>query len=191
MVADQRSVGFCSCSARPERDQNFCPSKIACFEGCFSLQQNSMAEARVVRKAGEGYDKPNADQELPIDINYQKLAEWLVSDLIYAAPAAPQQAPLRKLAGAPADSQPPPVHVCHRLSARSCLLTGTSGCRPSRQRCPRQSKSCRPACWSRWLAVARCLLTTSELCRYGTSWQRRESAACLVDSPARQASGTK
>lgn len=35
-------------------------------------------EARVVRKAGEGYDKPNAEQELPIDINYQKLSEWLV-----------------------------------------------------------------------------------------------------------------
>lgn len=30
-----------------------------------------------MKKAGEGYDKP--EQELPIDINYQKLAEWLVS----------------------------------------------------------------------------------------------------------------
>lgn len=38
----------------------------------------SVAEPRVVKKAGEGYDKPNADQELPIDINYQKLSEWLV-----------------------------------------------------------------------------------------------------------------
>jgi hypothetical protein len=35
------------------------------------------AEPRIVRKAGEGYDKPA--EELPIDINYQKLAEWLVS----------------------------------------------------------------------------------------------------------------
>jgi hypothetical protein len=34
-------------------------------------------EPRVVKKAGEGFDRP--DQELPIDINYQKLAEWLVS----------------------------------------------------------------------------------------------------------------
>jgi hypothetical protein len=28
-------------------------------------------------RAEEGFDRP--DQELPIDINYQKLAEWLVS----------------------------------------------------------------------------------------------------------------
>jgi hypothetical protein len=37
-------------------------------------------EPRVVRKAGEGFDRP--EQELPIDINYQKLAEWLVSVLL-------------------------------------------------------------------------------------------------------------
>jgi hypothetical protein len=37
----------------------------------------STPEPRIVKKAGEGYDKP--EQELPIDINYQKLAEWLVS----------------------------------------------------------------------------------------------------------------
>jgi hypothetical protein len=43
------------------------------------------AADRIVRKAGEGYDKPNADQELPIDINYQKLAEWLVSGRVYTA----------------------------------------------------------------------------------------------------------
>jgi hypothetical protein len=28
---------------------------------------------------GEGYAKPNADSELPIDINYAKVNEWLVS----------------------------------------------------------------------------------------------------------------
>lgn len=38
----------------------------------------STPEPRIVKKAGEGYDKP-AEPELPIDINYQKLAEWLVS----------------------------------------------------------------------------------------------------------------
>ncbi|WIA38655.1 hypothetical protein OEZ86_001962 [Tetradesmus obliquus] len=37
------------------------------------------SDPRIARKTGEGYDKPNADQELPIDINYQKLPEWLVS----------------------------------------------------------------------------------------------------------------
>jgi hypothetical protein len=35
-------------------------------------------DPRIARKTGEGYAKPNADQELPIDINYQKLPEWLV-----------------------------------------------------------------------------------------------------------------
>jgi hypothetical protein len=35
-------------------------------------------ELRIAKKTGEGYDRPNADQELPIDINYQKLPEWLV-----------------------------------------------------------------------------------------------------------------
>jgi hypothetical protein len=38
----------------------------------------SSSDPRIAQKTGEGYDKPNADQELPIDINYQKLPEWLV-----------------------------------------------------------------------------------------------------------------
>ena len=38
----------------------------------------SVAEAAIARKIGEGVDRPNGDNELPIDINYQKLAEWLV-----------------------------------------------------------------------------------------------------------------
>ena len=33
----------------------------------------------VAKKVGEGYGKPKADEELPIDINYAKLAEWLIS----------------------------------------------------------------------------------------------------------------
>jgi hypothetical protein len=43
-------------------------------------QPLSMAspEPRVVKKTGEGCDRPAVDQELPIDINYQKLSEWLV-----------------------------------------------------------------------------------------------------------------
>lgn len=28
---------------------------------------------------GEGYDRPNAENELPLDVNYAKVAEWLVS----------------------------------------------------------------------------------------------------------------
>lgn len=39
----------------------------------------SGSDPKVVRKAGEGFDRPNAQAELPIDINYQKLSEWLVS----------------------------------------------------------------------------------------------------------------
>lgn len=27
---------------------------------------------------GEGFDKPDGEQELPIDINYAKLVEWVV-----------------------------------------------------------------------------------------------------------------
>lgn len=35
-------------------------------------------ELPIVRKVGEGVDKPNAEQELPIDINYLKLVDFLV-----------------------------------------------------------------------------------------------------------------
>jgi len=28
---------------------------------------------------GEGFDRPNADQQLPLDVNYAKVGEWLVS----------------------------------------------------------------------------------------------------------------
>lgn len=33
----------------------------------------------VTRLVGEGFQKPNADKELPIDIVYNKLSEWLAS----------------------------------------------------------------------------------------------------------------
>jgi hypothetical protein len=35
----------------------------------------------IARKVGEGYDRPNAEYEVPIDINYARLAEWLVSKI--------------------------------------------------------------------------------------------------------------
>ena len=27
---------------------------------------------------GEGYERPNADNEVPLDVNYAKVTEWLV-----------------------------------------------------------------------------------------------------------------
>lgn len=38
-----------------------------------------MTEPAIVRKTGEGVDKPNADRELPLDVNYTKLIDWLAS----------------------------------------------------------------------------------------------------------------
>lgn len=38
-----------------------------------------MASRLTAKLIGEGYSKPNAENELPIDINYAKLSEWLVS----------------------------------------------------------------------------------------------------------------
>ena len=37
-----------------------------------------MADGKVARLVGEGMERPNADRELPLDINYAKLSEWLV-----------------------------------------------------------------------------------------------------------------
>ena len=39
----------------------------------------AVAELAITRKVGEGYDRPQGDQHLPVDINYQKLVDWLVS----------------------------------------------------------------------------------------------------------------
>ncbi len=36
----------------------------------------SIAGPAIARKVAEGYEK--AERELPIDINYQKLSDWLV-----------------------------------------------------------------------------------------------------------------
>lgn len=36
------------------------------------------AEPAIARLVGEGMDKPNADRELPLDIMYGKLIDWLV-----------------------------------------------------------------------------------------------------------------
>lgn len=40
-------------------------------------RQANMLTAKLI---GEGFSRPNADSELPIDINYAKVNEWLVSD---------------------------------------------------------------------------------------------------------------
>ena len=32
----------------------------------------------IARLVGSGYDKPSGESEVPIDINYAKVAEWLV-----------------------------------------------------------------------------------------------------------------
>lgn len=44
-----------------------------------TMRAGSPAAPGVVKKVEGGFDKPHAEQELPLDINYQKLVEWLVS----------------------------------------------------------------------------------------------------------------
>lgn len=38
-----------------------------------------MAASDVARKIGEGVTRPNAEQQLPIDVNYQRMVDWLVN----------------------------------------------------------------------------------------------------------------
>lgn len=38
-----------------------------------------MAAKLTAKLVGSGYERPTADSELPLDINYAKLGEWLVS----------------------------------------------------------------------------------------------------------------
>ena len=35
----------------------------------------------IVRQVGAGFDRPDGDRALPLDINYAKLSEWLVSSV--------------------------------------------------------------------------------------------------------------
>lgn len=37
-----------------------------------------MAAALTAKLVGGGYERPDADKELPLDVNYAKLPEWLV-----------------------------------------------------------------------------------------------------------------
>ncbi len=87
-----------------------------------------MAELPIVRKVGEGMDKPNADNELPIDINYQRLIDWLVNPAQVAYDACDAFVYCICL-----------VHVpgLRRSAGKSSQRTGTSACRPSMQRRPR------------------------------------------------------
>lgn len=41
-----------------------------------------MAARLTAKLVGSGYERPNAESELPLDINYAKLGEWLVSSLL-------------------------------------------------------------------------------------------------------------
>lgn len=40
----------------------------------------------LAKLVGEGFDRPGGDSELPLDINYAKISEWLVR--LHAAPRA-------------------------------------------------------------------------------------------------------
>jgi hypothetical protein len=43
-----------------------------------SNKQSGPAGPSIVRMTGFGVDRPTADNEIPIDINYAKLVDWLV-----------------------------------------------------------------------------------------------------------------
>ena len=38
-----------------------------------------MSEPAIAKLVGQGVEKPNADRELPLDLHYQKLIDWMVS----------------------------------------------------------------------------------------------------------------
>lgn len=41
-------------------------------------QAGASGQPSIVRMTGFGVDRPTADNEIPIDINYAKLVDWLV-----------------------------------------------------------------------------------------------------------------
>lgn len=75
LVTTGRSSRSSTCSAVNTHTHSWLGGVLASSD----LAMASSSPDKVARKTGEGYDKPNAEQELPIDVNYQKLAEWLVS----------------------------------------------------------------------------------------------------------------
>jgi hypothetical protein len=88
-------------------------------------------EARVVRKAGEGYDKPNAEQELPIDINYQKLSEWLVGAHLakhLALALAVAAVALQHMQAAAAFAQEATLHSAVVITASPFMPAPAAGC---------------------------------------------------------------
>ena len=47
----------------------------------YSVLSTSASIMLTAKLVGEGFARPNAENELPLDINYAKLNEWLVSAL--------------------------------------------------------------------------------------------------------------
>lgn len=117
---------------------------------------------RIARKVGEGYERPDGDAAMPIDINYARLAEWLVRSMrpashvqLQHSSTALQQAPMTSSQQEEAPHLiAPPTHrcssaaTCCRWIASKCRPTGTASCRQFRPRRPPHSKSCRLASWA-------------------------------------------
>ena len=102
----------------------------------------------IARLIGEGYGKPEGKDETPIDIQYAKIAEWLVilstRLLVHVSHCCRVGHSLHDL----------PVYlnqVCSkalhksllcRVSGSTCQLTGGSGCKPFRQQQQQKQRAC-------------------------------------------------
>lgn len=80
-----------------------------------------MAHLLVAKLEGGGYERPDADKQLPLDINYAKLGEWLVR---------PQDAWRRCSRGHRAGNgvQAPGAAALAALAAKPAWSFSASGC---------------------------------------------------------------
>lgn len=83
-----------------------------------------LLESLHITKTSEGFGRPGGESDLPIDVNYAKLVEWLVSWDVILISVANMCCPL-----ACADiSDTMHVCCCGRRTGISCRQTGGSGC---------------------------------------------------------------
>jgi hypothetical protein len=85
----------------------------------------------IARLIGEGYGKPDGKDETPIDVQYGKLAEWLVSHTSLCISASLQGQPpcCEVLCAGLYEAWPQQlVHLC-RVSGSTSQLTGENVCK--------------------------------------------------------------
>ena len=136
----------------------------------------------VARKIGEGYDRPDGDSSLPLDVNYAKVSEWLVDRKLVPSDWNRKLLAIQAKAAAAAAALPPGFLAALPGERRAAAVRTHTLSRPAATP-PEQHRAQQPQ--QHWVGC--CALQVGPTRRWTTFaagrcwrawWRRARSAGC-------------